>query len=595
MKKYGDLLICMFLAAAILAAYWQVQYYDLTCYDDISYISNNPYVKKGLTGESFTWAMTTIHMGYWQPLTWLSHMLDYQLFGPNIGGHHWVNVILHIANAILLYIVLRRTSGETWKSAIVAALFAVHPLNVESVAWIAERKNVLSTLFWFIALWFYACYVERPTLYRYALILLTFSLGLMAKPMLVTLPFTLLLFDYWPLGRLTSWKVLPRLLYEKIPFFILTTIVSIETFLSCRHKDVISHLDKITLGERTANVLVSYVKYIANMLWPQDLAIFYPYSKDFTAFQIVGSALLLIITSCIMIIFARQYRYALTGWLWYLGTLIPVIGLIQAGPQAMADRFAYIPMIGLFVMIVWGVPDLLKKWPQRRIVFSVVSGAVLSVLIICTLQQVRYWQNSMALFEHALRVTGETPRVHYHMGVALTHGGKPDQAVKHFEYAIKGNPEFAEAYSYMGIALASQGKIDGAMAYFREALQRKRHDEMTHNNLGAALINKGKLDEAIVHIQEALNIRPDYVPAHRNMGVALASQGKMEEAIGYYKKALQLERSDAITHNNIGIALAYTGRREEAVHHFREALKINPYYGDAADNLRTIQKSVKDH
>ncbi|MCX5856252.1 MAG: tetratricopeptide repeat protein, partial [Deltaproteobacteria bacterium] len=529
-KKYRDLLICMFLAAAILVTYWQVQYYDLICYDDLDYITGNPHVKNGLTWDSFTWAMTYIRVGYWHPLTWLSHILDYQLFGSNAGGYHWVNVIFHIANAILLYILLKRTSGNVWKSAFVAALFAVHPLNVESVAWVAERKNVLSTFFWFMAMLSYAYYVERPTLYRYSLILFAFSLGLMAKPMLVTLPFTLLLFDYWPLGRLTSWKALPRLVFEKIPLFVLSIIVSIITFLTCRHEGVVIFFDNLPLGDRVANVLVSYSKYLGKIFWPQNLAVFYPYSKEYNSFQIVGAALLLITISCVMIFLARHYRYVLVGWLWYLGTLVPVIGLIQAGKQAMADRYTYIPMIGLFVMIAWGVYDLLKKWPQRKMIFVVSSGIILSVLISCTILQVRYWQNSVTLFEHALYVTHDNLRAHTNLGIALNIHGQIDEAIQHFEYVIKRDPENAIAYSNMGIARAGQGKTDEAMVYYHEALRIKPDDETTHNNLGVAFANKGKFDEAIEHFREALRIRPDYVHAILNMGGALAKQGKVEEA-----------------------------------------------------------------
>ncbi|HYA15078.1 MAG TPA: tetratricopeptide repeat protein, partial [Syntrophales bacterium] len=321
-------------------------------------------------------------------------------------------------------------------------------------------------------------------------------------------------------------------------------------------------------------------------------AAFYPYLKEYSPFQLAGSALLLLITSCIVIYLARNYRYALVGWLWFLGTLVPVIGLIQAGPQAMADRYAYIPMIGLFIMIAWGVPDFLKKLPQRKIIFSVFSGAVLSALIICTLHQVRYWQNSVILFEHALRVTEENLPAHYYLGVALTHEGKPDEAIKQFEYVIMENPESADAYSYMGITLARQGKIDEAMAYFRASLQRKQHDEITHNNLGAVLIYKGRFDEAIGHIQEALNIRPDYEPANCNMGIALAGKGKTEQAIYYFEKALQLDKNDSVTHNYLGIALAKTGRLDEAVLHFHEALKINPHYEDAINNLRSVQNRL---
>jgi len=591
-KKYRDLLICILVSAAILVAYWPVQHYDLISLDDIDYITGNPYVKSGLTWDSFSWAMKDIHTGYWHPLTWVSHMLDYQFFGSRVGGHHWTNVIFHIANSILLYVVLKRMSGTVWKSALVAALFAVHPLNVESVAWVSERKNVLCTFFWFMGMWSYAYYVERPTPYRYCLIITTFSLGLMSKPMIVTFPFTLLLLDYWPMGRLTSWKMFPRLVFEKIPLFILAAIVGIATFLSSFHGDVTISIDKLPLVDRLANAVVSYAKYLGKMFWPENLAVFYPYSREFGSFEIIGALLLLFVISGLAIFLTHKCRYALMGWLWYVGTLVPVIGLIQVGKQAMADRYAYVPMIGLFIIIAWGVPDLLRRWPQRKIIFAISSGAVIAGLMICTVLQVRYWQNGVTLFEHALRVTGMNSRAHYNLGISLTDLGKFKEAIYHFGYAIRLEPEYAGPYGYMGVALARQGKTDEAMVYYHEALRINPNDESTHNNLGVAFANKGKFDEAIEHFKEALRIRPDYVYANRNMGGALARLGKMEEAIGYYEKALKIDRDNAVTHNNLGLALANVGRDQEAIGHFQEALKINPYYDDAINNLRSLQRKT---
>ncbi|HEX7535043.1 MAG TPA: tetratricopeptide repeat protein [Syntrophales bacterium] len=588
-RKYQDLFICVLVAATVVVAYWPVQHYGLICLDDIDYISGNPYVKAGLTWDSFLWALKDIHTGYWHPLTWVSHMLDYQLFGSRVGGHHWTNVIFHITNSMLLYIVLKRMSGSAWKSALVAALFAVHPLNVESIAWVSERKNVLCTFFWFAGLWSYAYYVERPTRYRYSLLLVTFSLGLMSKPMIVTFPFTLLLLDYWPLGRLTSWKIFPRLLFEKVPLFILAAIVGIVTFLSSFHGDVTISIDKLSVVDRLANAVVSYIRYLGKMLWPENLAVFYPYSKDFASFLIIGAVLLLAVISCLAVFWARKYPYAVVGWLWYLGTLVPVIGLIQVGKQAMADRYAYIPMIGLFIIVAWGIPDLLRGWQRRKIMFAITSGAVISGLMICTLLQVRYWQNGVTLFEHALQVTEMNSRAHYNLGISLTDLGKYEEAIYHFSYAIRLEPEYAGLYSHMGVALAGQGKTDEAIVYYQEALRIKQNDETTHNNLGVALAGKGNFDEAILHFQEALRIRPDYVYANRNMGGALAGLGKMEEAIGYYEKALKIDGDSAVTHNNLGLALASVGRTPEAIGHFQEALKINPYYDDAANNLKSVQ------
>jgi len=594
-EKYRDLLICISVSVVIFVVYWQVQHYDLISLDDIDYISGNPYVKAGLTWESLSWAMKDVHTGYWHPLTWVTHMLDYQLFGSRVGGHHWTNVIFHIANSVLLYVVLKRMSGSAWKSALVATLFAVHPLNVESVAWVSERKNVLCTFFWFMGIWSYSYYVVRPTPYRYCLILVTFSLGLMSKPMIVTFPFTLLLLDYWPMGRLTSWKTFPRLVFEKMPLFILSAIVGIVTFLSSLHGDVTISIDKLPMGDRLANAGVSYAKYLERMFWPQNLAVFYPYSREFSLFQTSAAFLLLSVISCLAIFFAHKYRYALAGWLWYLGTLVPVIGLIQVGKQAMADRYAYVPMIGLFIIIAWGIPDLLRGWPCRKIIFIISSVAVISSLMICSVLQVRYWRNGVTLFEHALLATDINSRAYYNLGIALTDMGKLSEAVYHLESAIKLEPEYAAPYGYMGLALARQGKTDEAIVYYREALRIKQDDETTHNNLGVALAGRGKFDEAILHFQLALRIRPDYLHANRNMAGALAKLGRMEEAVDYYEKALKLDRDNAVTHNNLGLALAGVGRDQEAVGHFQEALKINPCYEDAINNLRSVQRKTSYH
>jgi Tfp pilus assembly protein PilF len=410
--------------------------------------------------------------------------------------------------------------------------------------------------------------------------------------MIVTFPFTLLLLDYWPMGRLTSWKMFPRLLFEKIPLFILAAIVGIATFLSSFHGDVTISIDKLPLVDRMANAVVSYAKYLGKMFWPENLAVFYPYSREFGSFQITGALLLLSVISCLAILLAHKYRYALMGWLWYLGTLVPVIGLIQVGKQAMADRYAYIPLIGMFIIIAWGVPELLRGWPQRKLIFAVSSGAVISGLMICTVLQVRYWQNGVTLFEHALQVTGVNSRAHYNLGISLTDLGKFEEAIYHFEYAIRLEPEYAGPYGYMGVTLARQGKIDEALVYYHEALRINQNDETTHNNLGAALAGKGMFNEAIEHFQEALRIKPDYVYANRNMGGALARLGKMEEAIGYYEKALKIDRDNAVTHNNLGLALTDAGRDREAMEHFQEALKINPNYEDAINNLRSLQRKT---
>jgi tetratricopeptide (TPR) repeat protein len=349
------------------------------------------------------------------------------------------------------------------------------------------------------------------------------------------------------------------------------------------------------MGDRLANAAVSYAKYLEKMLWPQNLAVFYPYSREFSLFQISSALLLLSVISGLAIFFAHKYRYALAGWLWYLGTLVPVIGLIQVGRQAMADRYAYIPMVGIFIIIAWGIPDLLKAWPQQKIIFVISSAAVVSSLMICTVLQVHYWQNGVTLFKHALQVTDMNSRAHYNLGISLTDLGKYEEAVYHFSYAIRLEPEYAGLYSHMGVALAGQGKTDEAIVYYQEALRIKQNDETTHNNLGVALAGKGKLEEAIAHFQQALKIRPDYLYANRNMAGALAKLGKTEEAIGYYEIALKLDRDNAVTHSNLGLALARVGRDQEAIGHFQEALKINPNYEDAINNFQSLQRKTIHH
>ena len=588
-RRYRDLLISILIVVAILLVYWPVQHYDLITLDDVDYITGNPHIKYGFTWDSFVWAMKDIHTGYWHPLTWFFHILDYQLFRVRVGGHHWTSVIIHMANALLLYLVLKRLTGAIWKSAVVALLFAVHPLNVESVAWVSERKNLLCTSFWFLGMWSYVSYTERPGVYRYLLIVLAFVLGLMAKPMIVTFPFTLLLLDYWPLGRLSSWKVLPRLVVEKIPLFVFSAAVSVLTFLASFRGDVTVSVDKLPLVDRLANAAVSYAKYIGKLFWPSELVVFYPYAKDLGSLQVIAAVLLLLVISCLAIFAARKSRYLLVGWLWYLGTLVPVIGLIQVGKQAMADRYMYVPMIGLFMIIVWGISDLLKESNRRVVIAAAAAGAATVSLMICSTPQVRYWQNGITLFEHALSVNEQNPRAHYNLGIALTDAGKLKEAVFHFKNAIRLEPDYEGPYAYMGIALARQGMTDEAVAYYREALKLRPDDEVVRNNLGVALAGKGKFDEAAVQFQEAVRIRPDYVHANRNLAGALVKLGRINDAIVYYEKALELDRDNAVTNNNLGLALASVGRYKEAAERFQEALRINPYYQEAIVNLGNVK------
>jgi len=591
-ETYRDLAITLFLILTVLIVYWQVQYYELIDYDDISYIIRNRHVRSGLSWDGFIWAMMDIRTGYWHPLTWFSHMLDYELFQDNAGGHHWTSLIFHIANVVLLYTFLKRVTADIWKSAFVAVLFAVHPLNVESVAWVAERKNILSTFFWFMTMWAYVRYVEHPSWHRYILIASAFVLGLMAKPMLVTLPCVLLLLDFWPLCRLNSWKDLTCLILEKIPLFLFSLGMSIFTFLATSHEGAVISFAALPLESRVYHALVSYVRYLGKLFWPDNLAVFYPYIKDYDIWHISGALIGLTAITFVVVFLARQYRYLLMGWLWYLGTLVPVIGFIQAGDQALADRYMYVPAIGVFIMVVWGVIDILRKWSKRNVVLVTCAATVFISLSICTGNQLRHWQNSLTLFGHTLQVTRQNALAHNNLGVALLNQGKSVEAENHFAKAMEIKPDYAAAHDNMGLILASRGKLNEAVMHYQEALRVKPKDDKAYDNMGIAFARMGRLNEAISCFGEAIKINPENADSYNNMGSAMAMRGEVEKSMDYFNKALQLDSNHAMAHNNMGLALANMGRFDKAVIHFRMALKINPDFKEAYQNLHTVLNKI---
>lgn len=450
-------LVCLLLIVATLAVFQQLPEYDFVNIDDYYYVTENVHVTRGLTREGIIWAFTTLHANNWHPLTWLSHMLDCQLFGLKPGMHHLTNLLLHMANSTLLLLVLKRMTGALWRSAFAAALFALHPLHVESVAWVAERKDVLSTLFWLLTVWGYAGYVEYPGRNRYLLVLLFFALGLMAKPMLVTLPFILLLLDYWPLGRVKLWESREggsggiqrssalHLVREKIPFFALTLASGIVTVVAQYKGGAVRSLNLLPLDVRIANALVSYVGYIGKMIWPQHLAIFYPHPGALPTWQVVGAGLLLLSLSIILLRAAGRFPYLGVGWLWYLGTLVPVIGLVQVGDQAMADRYTYVPLIGLFVLIAWGIPDLMARWRYRQIALTISAVIVVFCCTVSTWSHVKHWRNGTALFTHAVNVTADNALAHDGLGFALARQGRLDEAIAHYSEALRIKPGYAKA------------------------------------------------------------------------------------------------------------------------------------------------------
>jgi len=578
--KFSVILICLLLASATLIAFEPLRHNQFLNYDDNDYITENQHVQSGLNLKSIKWAFISTHAANWHPVTWLSHIIDCQLFGLNPAGHHFTNLLLHIANTLLLFWVLKDMTAAIWQSAFVAAAFALHPLHVESVAWISERKDVLSTLFWLLTMAAYVRYVRQRSVIRYIGTLFLFALGLMAKPMLVTLPFVLLLLDYWPLNRLSR-----KTIYEKIPFFALSAVSSVVTFLAQRSGGAVAHIDLLPLSMRLANTPVSYVKYIGKMFWPTKLAVLYPYyGEKLSAWLVVTSVLALLAVTILVIRLASKHRYLPVGWFWYLGTLVPVIGLVQVGNQPLADRYTYIPLTGLFI-IIWVLPELLAGRRYRKLLLGLSATSVLLVLSVCTFSQVGRWRDSITLFEHAIAVTSYNFAAHYNLGVALASQGRANEAINHYRQAIKIRPDHFEAYSNLGNLLSEQGKLDEAIDNYRRALEFKPDDAVAHYNLGILLAQQGKFSDAIDNFNQALKAKPDYAEAYNNLGNTLLALGRLDEAVACYRQALHFKPDWPLPLNNIARILATHPDQKirdphEAVKAAERAAELTKY-GDA--------------
>ena len=578
--------ISLALVVSTLAVYAPVRHYDFVDFDDPLYVRENPHLTGGLTAGNVSWAMTAGYATNWHPLTWMSHMLDVQFFGLNAGPQHLTNLAFHVVNTLLLFWLLHRMTGAIWKSGFVAALFALHPLHVESVAWISERKDVLSTFFWLLTMWAYTAYARKPSWQTYSATLVLFALGLMAKPMLVTLPFVLLLVDVWPLDRLRpsgnlEWK---RLILEKVPFVALAAASTIITFLAQLHGGAVVELGRIPLGVRMSNALVSYAAYIVKMIWPSGLTIFYPYPPEIPLWQPIAGTLVLIAGTAAAFRLARRYPFVPVGWLWYVVTLLPVIGIVQVGRQALADRYTYVPFIGLFIIIAWGVPALLERWPLRRVALPAVAGAIVVACAITARAQVGHWENSSTLWQHALDVTANNDRAENGIGVLLENQGRMAEAEPHFAKAIRIDPTFAAAHHNLGATLASQGRIDDAIVQFREAIRFGPEFAVAHYDLGVALAMQGHLDEAMEQYRAAIAIQPDLPEAHGNLGGVLASKGLLDEGMAEYREALRLKPSLAEVHGNLARALAAKGRLPEALEEYSESLRLKPQQADVLYN-----------
>ncbi|MGD0784670.1 MAG: tetratricopeptide repeat protein [Sedimentisphaerales bacterium] len=591
-NKNWPLLICLVLTLTTLAVYYQVHSFGFINLDDPVYVSENPNIQAGITLNAVKWAFTSGHAGNWHPLTWLSHILDWQLFGSNPAGHHLTNLFFHIANTLLLFLVLKKMTESLWQSAFVAALFALHPLHVESVAWVAERKDVLSTFFWLLTMWAYAHYAKNPKLKWYLISLILFALGLMSKPMLVTLPFVLLLLDYWPFQRKISRHLLVsagRLTAEKIPFFIFAAASSIVTILAQHSGKAVVPLSLAPLNFRITNAFISYMRYIEKVFHPAGLAVFYPHpGSSVSVLYAVMSAAMLLAVTILVLRYTKKYPYLFTGWFWYLGTLVPVIGIIQVGGQAMADRYTYITLTGLFIIIAWGMPELLGKFPRRKIVLCILSLVVLFALAVCSYFQTRYWKNTLTLCQHAIEVTNDNYQAHFCMIKPLLEQHRIDDAVLHGQQAVRISPTFVPALNALGLSLLEAKRTDDAVSCYRKVLQIRPQDAAANFNLAWVLASSGKFDEAIPLYNQALQIDPNLIDARLHLGFALVGSGKLQEAVKEYEKVLLAHPDNAVAHNDLGIALVKQGNLDQAIAHFNQAVKINPNFASAKNNLSAV-------
>lgn len=585
------------LCLATLAVYSRAGSFEFLTVDDRNYVADNPHVQQGLTLDGIRWALTTGHASNWHPLTWVSHMVDVELYGSDPAGHHMTSVLLHAANSVLLFWLFTTLTGRPGRSAVLAALFALHPLHVESVAWIAERKDVLSALFGLLATLAYVAYARRGGVARYLLVALLLALGLMAKPMLVTLPLVFLLLDYWPLERPgtspISWvsSQTRRRVLEKIPLLALSAASSLATLTAQRGGGAVVALEHVAFPLRLANAVVSYVRYIVKTFWPMDLSILYPHpylsgGTPLRTWQIAGAAIVLIAASAFFLRPGRP-RYLPVGWLLYLGTLVPVIGLVQVGQQALADRYTYLPLIGLFVIVTWGVGDWLASRNPRAA--PILALAALTACAALTWSQLPTWRDSVTLLRHALSVSGSHPVAHNFLGLALNRAGRHAEAAAELERAVERAPRYADARYNLGNAYLSQGDYARAARQFRLRLEIEPGHAETHNNLANALLALQRIDDALAEYRRAVELDPDYADAHFNFGFALHSNGRLDEAVEQYRQVLRVDPVHPQANNNLGRALQDTGDLAGAAEHYRRALRAAPDSLEAHQNLgRTL-------
>lgn len=593
--------ICFFLAAITWSVFGQTVRFGFINCDDPAYVYENPLVTAGLTLKGMAAAFVHVgpHSWDWVPLTTISHMVDWQCYGRDAGGHHLTNVLLHTAAVILLFLALRQLTGAVWRSAFVAAMFAIHPLHVESVAWVAERKDVLSGVFFMLTLLAYARYVRRRTVAGYLTVMVVFALGLLSKAMLVTMPLVLLLLDYWPLNRLPTtvaeagtdgwfknFSAPVRLLVEKIPLLALSLISGVLTILALGPTD--PAMRGISLSLRVENALVSCTTYLGQMLYPAKLAAFYPYpAGGLPLWKIIGAFGVLAAATVGIFLWRRKRPYLVVGWLWYLGMLAPTLGFFQAGTQGRADRFTYLPQIGMYLLVAWLAVELFAGRRNRRAALGGLAAIIVGTLMVLARHQTSFWQDSESLWTRTLAVTPDNSFVENTLGFALLENGQTDGAMFHFQKALAINPDNADACNNLGSIFAQKGQLDEAMVYFQKALEIKPAFDEAHNNLGHALLQKGQTDAAIVQFQRALESNPGSADAYNNLGTALIRKGQTDAAIVQFHKALEADPNYAIACGNLGSLLLQEGRLDAAIVQFQKELEINPNSADARNNLGT--------
>jgi tetratricopeptide (TPR) repeat protein len=596
--------MCASLVAAIVAVYWPVYKYDFIKYDDDTYVAENKNIQSGFTLNNLKWSFTTGYASNWHPLTWMSHTLDFTIFKWRAGGHHITNVLFHIANTILLFYFLKKATSMLWPAFFVAAAFALHPLRVESVAWIAERKDVLSTFFWLLTMLAYVNYAKNQKIKWYSITLILFVLGLMSKPMLVTLPFVLLLIDYWPLER----KLNKSLVIEKIPFFILAFISCIITYIFQQKGGAVTEVAAYGLKNRIAGVIIYYGEYLWKMIWPAKLAVLYPYFvSDLTTIKIITSGAALLAICAIVIWFGRRHKFLTFGWLWYLGTLVPVIGFVQIGAHTIADRYTYVPLIGIFLAVVLGARQLFQKHAKVLAVFGV---AVLIAWGVVSAQQLKYWKDSLTLFKHTIQITKKnyiimtnyaaslndagrhedaikfsrkliemkptSPENHNSLGCSLLNTGKNDEAIDEFRLALKYKPDFPQAYYNMGIAVSDFNNFEKAVLFFQKAIECKPDYIDAYVKLVTTLNNLQRFAQAVEACDKALRIAPKNVILRGYHGMALSSVGRIDEAIEEIKYVVNERPDDTQMRRNLGILLAKKGLNVQAAEEYRKILQIEP-------------------